>query len=53
MQDKPTSTELLEAIQDFLMKEIMPTAISIVVPTAYAQSTPVDIKKKVFLSQSR
>jgi hypothetical protein len=25
MQDKPTSTELLEAIQDFLMKEIMPT----------------------------
>jgi hypothetical protein len=36
-----------------LLKEIMPTAISIVVPTAYAQSTPVDIKKKVFLSQSR
>lgn len=24
MQDKPTSTQLLEAIQDFLMKEIMP-----------------------------
>lgn len=25
MQDKPTSIDLLEAIQDFLMKEIMPT----------------------------
>ncbi|TGK15564.1 hypothetical protein EHO61_14485 [Leptospira fluminis] len=24
MQDKPTSTELLEAIQDFLMKEVLP-----------------------------
>ncbi|PJZ68847.1 hypothetical protein CH373_15665 [Leptospira perolatii] len=25
MQDKPTSTELLEAIQDFLMKEVLPS----------------------------
>ncbi|MBF3376808.1 DUF6285 domain-containing protein [Leptospira borgpetersenii] len=24
MQDKPTSTDLLEAIQDFLMKEVLP-----------------------------
>lgn len=36
-----------------LLKEIMPTAISIVVPKAYAQATPIDIKKKVFLSRSR
>lgn len=36
-----------------LLNEFIQSAISVAIPSAYAQSAPVNIKKKVFLSQSQ